>query len=172
MKNNLQKLVLASIFIALAIVFTRLYSVQLGNYLRLGLGDLPILLAGILFGPIWGAAVGAISDVLGFAIAPLGDFFIPGITLSAALWGFIPGIVVHFIFKKKNLLSILVSCVICGLLIDIVLTPLWLSLAYGSLTYYAMIPVQAVNALAMIFVNTTLTIILVRALEKSKVIAQ
>ena len=171
MKNNIQKLVLASIFIALAIIFTRLLSIQLGNFLRIGLGDLPILLAGIILGPILGAAVGALADILGFIIAPLGDFFIPGITLSAALWGFIPGIIIRLIFKKKNIWTILTACVVCGILLDIVLTPLWLSLAYGSLTYLAMLPIQAINAVAMMVVNTLLCVILIKALEKGKIIS-
>ncbi len=170
MKNNIRKLALASILIALAIIFTRLLSMTFGNFLRIGLGDLPIIISGIILGPFLGAAVGAISDVLGFAIAPLGDFFIPGITLSAALWGFIPGVVVHHIFKKSNTWSIIVACVTCGLLLDIIMTPLWLSLAYGSLTYFAMLPVQAINAVTMMVVNILLTIVLIRALENSKII--
>lgn len=170
MYKNIKKLVLASIFIALAIIFTRLLSFQLGNFLRIGFGDLPILLAGIILGPLWGAAVGAISDILGFAIAPSGDFFIPGITLSAALWGFIPGIIVRVIFKKKNLMSILTACLACGILVDVISTPFWLSLAYGSLTYFAMLPIQAINAAVMVVINTILTITLLRALEKGKII--
>lgn len=169
-RNNLKKLILASIFIALAIIFTRLFSVQLGKILRIGLGHLPILLAGILLGPFWGAAVGALSDVVGFMVSPLGDFFIPGITISAALWGFIPGIIVRYTFKSKKMWAILASCITCGVLIDIVLTPLWLSLAYGSLTYMAMLPVRSVNALVMMFVNSTLSVTLVKALEKGKIV--
>ncbi len=170
MKKNVKKLVLASIFIALAIIFTRFTSFQLGNYLRIGLGDLPILLAGIILGPLWGAAVGALSDVLGFFIMPLGDFFIPGITLSAAMWGFIPGIIVRKIFKNKTTWSILTACVTCGIIIDIGMTPFWLSLAYGSLTYTVMLPIQAVNAVAMMIVNTVLCVILIRSLERGKII--
>jgi len=170
MNKNIRKLVLASIFIALAIIFSKLVGFQMGNYLRIGLGDLPILLAGILLGPFWGAAVGAVSDVLGFIIAPLGDFFIPGITLSAALWGFIPGIIVRVLFKKKNFLSILIACLACGILVDIISTPYWLSLAYGSLTYFTMLPVQAANAALMVAVNTFLALALLKALQRGKII--
>jgi ECF transporter S component (folate family) len=170
MKKSIKNLVLASIFVALAIIFTRLVPLQLGNYLRLGVGDLPLLLAGIILGPFYGAAVGAVADVLGFMIAPMGDFFIPGITLSAALWGFIPGVAVHFIFKKKSFAAILTSAIACGILVDIISTPFWLSLAYGSLTYFAMLPVQAANAGVMIVVNTALATVLIRALQKGRVI--
>ena len=170
MFKNIRKLVLASIFIALAIILTRILSFQLGNYLRVGFGDLPIMLAGIILGPLWGAAVGALSDILGFFIAPLGDFFIPGITLSAALWGFIPGIIVKYIFKKRSFSAILASSLACGILVDIISTPFWLSLAYGSLTYYAMLPIQAANAAIMMAVNTLLVIALIRALENGKII--
>ena len=171
LKNlNIKKLVLASIFIALAIIFTRLVPVQLGNYLRIGFGDLPIFFAGIILGPFWGAAVGALADVLGFFIAPLGDFFVPGITLSAALWGFIPGIVVRWMFKKTSFPAILTASAACGILIDVISTPFWLSLAYGSLTYWSMLPVQAINAVVMVAVNTSIVVVLLRALEKGKIL--
>lgn len=168
--SNIKKLVLASIFIALSIVFTRLVPIQLGNYLRIGFGDLPIFFAGIILGPFWGAAVGALADSLGFFIAPLGDFFIPGVTLSAALWGFIPGVVVGKMFKKTSFPAILTASLACGILIDIISTPFWLSLAYGSLTYFAMLPVQAANAAVMVAVNTSIVLVLLRALEKGRII--
>jgi hypothetical protein len=64
----------------------------------------------------------------------------------------------------------LTASLACGILIDIISTPFWLSLAYGSLTYFAMLPVQAANAAVMVAVNTSIVLVLLRALEKGRII--
>ena len=86
---NTRDLVLASLFIALSIVFARLFSIRISEGLRLSFGQTPIILAGILLGPVWGLIVGALADVVGFAVAPMGAY-IPGLTLTSALVGLIP----------------------------------------------------------------------------------
>lgn len=49
-----------------------------------------VIMAGILLGPVTGAMVGCVSDLLGFMVHPSGAFF-PGYTLTQALTGAIPG---------------------------------------------------------------------------------
>lgn len=69
--------------------------------LRLSFVQIPIIIAGIIFGPLAGALSGIVSDLLGALLFPKGAYF-PGFTLTAALWGFIPGIVFKF-FKDENM---------------------------------------------------------------------
>jgi len=61
--------------------------------IRIGLGDLPIILAGMTFGPLSGGIVGALSDVVGYFINPMGAYM-PHFTLVKALSGIIPGIMI------------------------------------------------------------------------------
>ncbi|EOD01342.1 folate family ECF transporter S component [Caldisalinibacter kiritimatiensis] len=68
--------------------------------LRLSFFEIPIIIAGMLFGPLAGGLCGIIADLLGFLLFPKGAFF-PGFTLSAALWGVIPGIIFKFM-KSQN----------------------------------------------------------------------
>jgi len=92
------------LLIAVSIVLKILFEVYipLGGFpsLRLNITALPIMLSGILLGPIAGFAVGFISDLMCFIIKPGGPFFI-GFTLASGLTGFIPGLL-FMILKKKQ----------------------------------------------------------------------
>lgn len=83
------------LLVALSVILKLLFEVYipLGGFpsLRINLTAIPIILTGILFGPGAGFLVGAISDILCFAIKPGGPFF-PGFTLVSALTGFLPGL--------------------------------------------------------------------------------
>jgi len=89
------RLVTLSLLAATAVVLKRLASIRLviGGIegIRIGLGSLPIVLAGVLFGPAAGALTGAVEDVVGYFINPLGPYM-PHFTLTSALTGFLPGL--------------------------------------------------------------------------------
>lgn len=97
--------------------------------LRFGFSQLPILLAGALFGPWWGALAGILEDLLeltsGTIVSP---FF--GFTLNKALLGFIPGVVFWGI--KKTAWS--VDKLVIGLAILIVGGSAFLLVQTNSLT--------------------------------------
>ena len=69
--------------------------------LRINFTSVPIMISGILCGPIAGCATGALSVLLGFAIKPTGPYF-PGFTLSSALTGMIPGLIYKYLKKDMN----------------------------------------------------------------------
>ncbi|MFA5527177.1 MAG: folate family ECF transporter S component [Peptostreptococcales bacterium] len=100
-----KKLILSALLIAISIILTRFLSfyVPIGGSttVRAGIGHIPILLAGMFLGPLAGAFVGGISDVLGVVMfAPYAPF--PGFTLSAVCLGFLAGLCMKF-FKNKTL---------------------------------------------------------------------
>lgn len=68
--------------------------------LRFGFSQLPILLAGALFGPWWGALAGILEDLLELASGTIITPFF-GFTLNKALLGFIPGVVFWATQKKS-----------------------------------------------------------------------
>jgi len=61
-------------------------------------------MVGIFYGPTAGFMAGAISDVLGYMINPMGGAYFPGFTLSTALAGMIPGLIYKLLKAKKNLI--------------------------------------------------------------------
>ncbi|MDD5016031.1 MAG: folate family ECF transporter S component, partial [Atribacterota bacterium] len=63
---------------------------------------LPIILGGIVFGPLAGGIIGAFSDLLGYFINPIGAYM-PHFTLTSALTGMIPAFVLSLFRKKEEL---------------------------------------------------------------------
>jgi len=101
-----RKITLAALLVSISIVLTRFLGIviPLGGYpsLSLDLGSVPILLSGIVLGPIFGGIVGLSSDLVGFGINQRAGIFHFGFTINSILTGVIPGLVFVFL-KNKNL---------------------------------------------------------------------
>ena len=92
------------LLIALNIVLTRVGSIRIGGggveIVRIGFGGYPVIFAGIVFGPLAGGIVGAVGDVIGHFMSPMGPYM-PHFTMSAALTGILPGLII-MLFKDKE----------------------------------------------------------------------
>jgi ECF transporter S component (folate family) len=92
------------LLIALNIVLTRVGSIRIGGggveLFRIGFGGYPIIFAGIVFGPLAGGIVGAVGDVIGHFMSPMGPYM-PHFTMTAALTGILPGLIM-MLFKDKE----------------------------------------------------------------------
>lgn len=90
------------LFTAISVVLKLLFEVYIPlagfSSLRINFTTVPIVMSGMLFGPVAGAVTGTISDILCYIIKPGGPYF-PGFTLSSALTGWIPGMV--FLVARK-----------------------------------------------------------------------
>ncbi len=93
-------LVKAGFLATVSIVLTRFFSIMmlLGGLpaLRVGFGNIPLIISGMMFGPLVGGLTGIVADLIGYFINPMGGSFFPGFTISAALYGVIAGL----LFKK------------------------------------------------------------------------
>lgn len=97
MRLTTKQLVLMALLTSLTVILTRIASLRIPfagvEGIRIGLGDLPIILTGMTFGPIAGGMVGALSDIAGYFVNPMG-YYMPHFTLVRALNGIIPGIMI------------------------------------------------------------------------------
>ncbi len=93
-------LVLAALLIAISVVGKSL-RVDLFSVIRISAETLPILMAGIFFGPFIGAAVGAGADLIGCLVTGMTPM--PLITVGAAATGFFAGLTYNHVFKSKLL---------------------------------------------------------------------
>jgi uncharacterized membrane protein len=66
-KLTIRIIVSLALLAALSIVLTRVLAVTAGPY-RFSIGNMPIVLAGILFGPLAGALTGFVSDFIGASL--------------------------------------------------------------------------------------------------------
>ncbi|MBF7096891.1 folate family ECF transporter S component [Alkalibacter mobilis] len=93
------------LFTAISVVLKLLFEVYIPlagfSSLRVNFTTVPIVMSGMIFGPVAGLITGAISDILCYVIKPGGPYF-PGFTISSALTGWIPGMIFYLIRKYKN----------------------------------------------------------------------
>lgn len=144
-------LVCVSLLIALDVILTRFLSIQT-QFLRVGFGFLPIAIAGIAYGPVWGCICGAVGDILGMLIYPTAAYF-PGFTLTAALTGIVFGLILHK--NKMTFVRLFLASAIVCILLNLLLDTLWLELMYGN-GYLAILPGRIVKCVINIPIYTIL----------------
>ncbi|MBR2320057.1 MAG: folate family ECF transporter S component [Clostridia bacterium] len=86
----LYRLALCSFLVALSIVCGKFLKIPVGDVLRFSFENLPILFAGLVFGPVEGVLVGVVADLLGcvlygYAVNPL-------VTAGAVCIGLLAGV--------------------------------------------------------------------------------
>ncbi len=96
---------LCSVFVAISIVCGKYLAIRGGEVLRFSFENLPIILSGIAFGPVAGAAVGIVADLVGCLL--VGYTINPIITVGGAAIGLISGIL--FRLLKRAPLGVSVS---------------------------------------------------------------
>ena len=95
---------------ATSIVLGKYLAINLSDVLRFSFENLPIVLAGVAFGPIAGAAVGIVADLLGCVLVGYG--INPLVMIGAATIGAVSGIF-RYLFNKPGGVSLLLK-IICA----------------------------------------------------------
>lgn len=153
---------------AVSIVLTRVFGfvVPIGGVgaLRLSFGEVPIILAGVLFGPGAGALTGLASDLIGYLINSHGGAFFPGFALSAAIAGLIPGLLLHKRRKNLNLGQIGVGVLVTDLIAGVFLNTLWLTILYGT-GFFVILPMRLLARLVTLPVYTITIFLINRAYQ-------
>lgn len=151
--GSLRRVTIAALMAALSLVLTRFASVRIAiagvEGIRLGLGALPNILAGILLGPLYGALSGAVADVAGFMLSPMGGY-LPHFTLTAALTGAVPGMVFLALQRGRKtsppVLVLGLSIAAGTVLVSWCLTPYFLHTLIG-MDYRVILPPRLVAGL-------------------------
>ncbi len=126
--GSTKAMVQCALLIAVSIVLTHLLTIST-PFLRINLGGVPILLAGVLFGPIGGAIVGALADLIGGTIA--GYSINVMITLGTALTGFCMGLCYHYLPLPKQSFRLLSGVIFGNLIGSVIVNSLALRIFYG-----------------------------------------
>lgn len=150
-RNSTRLLTVLSLLTAMSIVFSRVVSISAG-FVRFNLGSLPVLLAGILFGPAAGFAVGALADAVGGVLA--GYAVNPLITLGAGSIGYVAGLVwrSHAVGGFKLSLRLACSVLAAHIVGSMVINSLALHIFYGYA--WSLLAMRIPNALALDAANT------------------
>lgn len=118
----------ASILAAMSIVLGKYLAFNLTPVIRISFENLPILIAGIFFGPVVGAAVGIVADLLGCLM--VGYTINPIITLGAGSIGLISGLI-SLALKKSKLPRVLFSVVAAHLIGSVTIKTIGLVIFYS-----------------------------------------
>lgn len=107
--GSLQRLCFAAILAAMSLVLGKFLQIPnpFQEFIRISFENLPILLAGLSMGPLVGALVGVVADLLGCAL--YGYSINPIITLGAATVGALSGVISHYVVRKPLLARVIVS---------------------------------------------------------------
>ncbi len=126
--DGVHQLTTCALLIAMSIVFSRVLSISTG-FVRFNLGSLPVVLAGVVFGPGAGFAVGSIADIIGGVLA--GYAINPLITLGAGAVGLFAGLGWKYL-PVRNLSAKLAAGVLLGHIVgSMIINSLALRLFYG-----------------------------------------
>ncbi len=105
------------------------FVIVIGDFIKIGFAFIPIGITSMLYGPVSGGIIGALSDILGYIIKPTGAYF-PGFTLNGIVKGIIYGL---FLYKKPlKLWRIIVSHALVTVICELGLSTLWLCAIYGA----------------------------------------
>lgn len=143
--GTLAVLTASAILAALSIILGKFLSIPIGNSIRIGFENLPIVIASIFFGPVVGGATAVVADIVGCILH--GYTINPIITVGALCIGLISGFVYREATKKdKEFIStdnamhwvkIFFSVIAAYAVGSMVIKSLGLYIAYGT-------PLQAI----------------------------
>lgn len=160
--SSTQSLVLCAFFVAIYVALSY-FDIRLTSDIQLRPGYLAFAAAGLYGGPLMGALVGALGDVVKMLItAGKGEVFFFGFTLSYALMGFFFGIFLHGgpINVIRGVASALVE-----FLVSVFLNTYWLLIMYyGGQDYIALLITRLPKCLIMLVISSILLTIIMKAL--------
>ena len=106
LNKHLSTMVFCALLAAMTMIFKR-FAVFNIDWLRLSLENTPVLLSGILFGPVAGLLTGMVGDILGCLYCGFG--INPVITLGMALAGGVCGLLFRYSPKLPNVPRLICS---------------------------------------------------------------
>ncbi len=81
-----------ALLIAISVLLAIYGTIRIGAGIKISFKFISVFVTAALFGPVWGGAVGALSDIIAFIVNPVGGMFLPQITMVEFLYGFTYGL--------------------------------------------------------------------------------
>lgn len=154
-KMSVKSISIIGILVAMEIILAR-FSIHTWN-LKIGFSFVPVVVAAIFYGPVTAGLVGAIGDIMGYILFPVGAYF-PGFTLTAFVTGMIFG---FFLRKSRSVLNIVLAVLCVQIFVSQFMNTYWISFLYGS-PYWALFATRIYQTAAMIAVEIISTLLIVK----------
>ncbi len=149
--GTLQIMTVSAALIAISIVCGKYLAINLGAFLRFSFENLPIILAGIMFGPIIGAVVGGAADLIGALLVYGGDMNII-ITIGATSIGLLSGLLWKYSAKLPQALRLLLTVFVAHAIGSVLIKSFGLAawyLAKYNMPVYILMLWRALNYIAV-----------------------
>ena len=130
-RTHTRTLATLALLCAMEIVLARFCVIWITNSIKITFEAIPILTAGLLFGPVAGAVVGAVSDILGAGLLS-GLGWLPVLTVTPTLLGVLAGLLRPLVWKRLTLPRLLLVTGPGFVLGSMFWTTWWLSTLYGT----------------------------------------
>lgn len=150
----------AALFGAISIILG-MFSISIGNFIRIGFASIPNGIIAYLFGPVVGGLFSGSLDVLKYLLKPVGVFF-PGLTLVSILAGVMYGCMYYK--KPITLKRVLITKFMVMLICNVVFNTLCLSILYGK-GFLLLLPARAFKNLVMWPIDSMFFYTMVKALD-------
>lgn len=135
-----RNLILMAALVAMQIILARFLSIQASDTLRISFESVPVILAGMWLGPLSGAIVALVSDILGTIISGYGVWF-PPIALGPVAVAVLSGLSTKYVFRSdlsstreswKVIATVLVAGILNSFVIGVVTTSLYSIIIMGN----------------------------------------
>ncbi len=131
-----------------------------GGLFRITFENLPILVAGIMFGPIVGGIVGAATDIVSYFLSGQAYPINLIVTLGATAIGVISGFFSRYVFKKNGLVRIILPSAIAHIVGSMIIKPIGLFTFYSwavlwRVPMYLVIAPLEITLICLMYRNST-----------------
>ncbi len=154
------KIAVTALLVAATTILNRMGSIVTAD-IKIGFSFVPIMVCGMMFGPLWGGVCGGLGDLLAAILIPVGVPH-PMITVTAFLSGVLYGLLgkiaenteKKFVFSGLALSVVVFEKIVCTLLLN----SLWISQLTG-LPYFTQLLTRIPQALILIVPETALAVV-------------
>lgn len=155
--GDLRSLVFASVLVAISVT-GKLFSFNLGETLRIGYENLPVVLCGLVFGPALGFTCGIAADLCG--CLAIGYSINPIITLGMGAIGLVSGLVSAIFRYELSPLSVVTADVLAHALGSVVIKTVGIAVYGAGNGIIALFISRAINYLIIAIFETAVMLLL------------
>ena len=133
-KLSVRRLTLCAMLIAMSVVIGIFCKSLLnfgGGLFRITFENLPIILSGMIFGPVLGGAVGLCSDIISYLLTGQAYPLNLIVTLGSFAVGVVSGIMAKYVVKKRGTLQVIASAGTAHIVGSMIIKPIGLYAFYG-----------------------------------------
>ena len=164
--GSIRVLVTLSALSAIGIILGKFLAFNVTEFMRFSLENITIIFSGILFGPLYGAAVGAVQDIVG-CIA-VGFTINPIITLGSVAVGAVSGATFRIAKKLPHAPKILLSVILAHIVGSVLIKSIGLTIYY-QLPFVATLLWRILN---YVIVGALEAVSLITLLKSKQLLAQ